>query len=175
MKSVARYSVLSLMQSYLVVAALLIAGPAARLLAQSESTESSTGCTLTDHVYRCDGAVFQRALNAATSVAIETHNVDGVARRQLTDLVTRKLGKTIAADGTAADLVFLMEPVGQEGMLNESVGGADLGTLRIYSAGPGGSRKSLLWAETYTGPADTPWPAVVHGLIQQFQSRFHIK
>jgi hypothetical protein len=153
----------------------LALGVGERAAAQTESTETSAGCVLKDHVYRCDGAAFQRALGAATNVSIATHNVDGVARRQLTELVTKKLGKTVAADGAAADLVFLMEPVGQEGVISDSAGGVDLGTLRIYSARVDGSRANLLWAETYTGPLGIPWPAVVHGLIVQFESRFHIK
>jgi len=143
--------------------------------AQNESTDVSSACTLKDHIYTCDGAALQRALSAATSVSIETHNIDGVARRQLTDLLTKKLGKTIAAEGAPADLVFLMLPVGQEGVVSDRPGGSDLGTLRIYSAGPGGTRDHLLWAETFTGPLEMPWPAVVRGLILQFQSRFHIK
>jgi hypothetical protein len=68
-----------------------------------------------------------------------------------------------------------MLPVDDQGVLNDSAGGASLGTLRIYTVTPGGSRGHLLWAETFTGPRDMPWPAVVRGLILQFQSRFHIK
>src|SRR5580700_2145560 len=68
-------------------------------------------CVLKNHVYTCDGAAFQKALAAATMVEIETHNADGVARSQLKDLVTRKLGKSVAADGAPADLDFLMIPI----------------------------------------------------------------
>ncbi len=139
------------------------------------STEDLGGCTLRDHVYTCDGATFQRALSASNSVRIETHNIDGVARDQLTTFITRKLGKTVAAPGSPADLSFLMIPVDDQGVLGDGVGGAPLGTLRVYTVTPGGSRGHLLWAETFSGRRDMPWPAVVRGLILQFQSRFHIK
>jgi len=131
-------------------------------------------CVLKNHVYTCDGAAFQKALASATTVAIETHNADGVARSQLKDLVTRKLGKTVAPAGSPADLEFLLIPTPLEGVVS-SVTDADLGTLRIYTSGPNGGRGHLLWAETFNGTQDLPWPAVVHGLIQQFESRFHIK
>jgi hypothetical protein len=130
-------------------------------------------CSLKDRVYTCDGAAFQKALAGARTAAIETHNVDGVARAQLTTLIVKKLGKTMAAEGTPADLIFLMVPTAQDGVVNMSSG--DLGTLRIYSATPAGARAQLLWAENYSGELDMPWPAVVHGLIGQFQARFHIK
>jgi hypothetical protein len=142
---------------------------------QSQATEDLGGCTLKDHVYHCDGAVFQKALAAATTVRIETHNADGVARSQLGDLVSKKLGKTIVAPSAPADLSFLMMPVDDQGVINDSPGGANLGTLRIYTVTPDGSRGHLLWAETFSGDTYMPWPAVVHGLILQFQERFKIK
>jgi hypothetical protein len=131
------------------------------------------GCTLKDHVYTCDGAAFQKALASAKMASIETHNVDGVARAQLTTLIVKKLGKTVAPEGGPTDLIFLMIPTAQDGVVNMSAG--DLGTLRIYSATPDGAKAQLLWAETYTGDLDLPWPAVVNRLIGQFQARFHIK
>lgn len=131
-------------------------------------------CTLKNHVYTCDGAVFQKALAAATYVKTETHNADGIARSQLNDLVTRKLGKTIAPRGTPADLDFLLIPVDEPGV-NNSPGFVDLGTLRIYTVTANGARGHLLWAETYSGQQDMPWPAVVRSVILQFQAHFHIK
>jgi len=162
--------------SLIAIATLLLGLSPASTLGQSQtSTEDLGGCTLKDYVYHCDGAVFQKALSAASRVAIETHNADGVARDRLTTFVTGKLGKTVIARGAPADLSFLMLPVDDQGVLNDSVGGASLGTLRIYMVTPDGSRGHLLWAETFSGPRDMPWPAVVRGLILQFQSRFHIK
>lgn len=143
--------------------------------AQSDVGGGDAGaCTLKNHVYTCDGAAFQKALSAATSVKIETHNADGVARLQLSDLVTKKLGKLISPQGTPAELDFLLIPIGEQGV-NNIPGNVDLGTLRIYTETANGGRGHLLWAETYSGQQDMPWPAVVHSVILQFQSRFHIK
>jgi hypothetical protein len=162
--------------SLIAIATLLLGLSPAPARGQSQTTTENLGtCTLKDHVYHCDGAAFQKALSAAGSVAIETHNADGVARDRLTTFVTGKLGKTVVAPGAPADLSFLMIPVDDQGVLNDSLGGASLGTLRIYTVTPDGTRGHLLWAETFTGDRDLPWPAVVRGLILQFQSRFHIK
>ncbi len=145
--------------------------PSSKLSAQ----EDLGSCTLRDHVYTCDGAAFQKALANATTVSVQAHNADGVARAQLRELVTSKLGKAVAPNGSSADLVFLLIPVGDAGEINYNSSRADLGTLRIYTAASDGSPAHLLWAETFSGPPDMPWPAVVRGLIQQFESRFHIK
>ena len=139
------------------------------------STDDVGGCTLKNHVYTCDGAAFQRALAGATAVSIETHNADGVARGQLTELITKKLGKTVAPTGGSADLNFLMVPTGEVGVIDTSPGDVDLGTLRVYTPTAGGTRGHLVWAETFSGKPDLPWPVVVRGLILQLQSRFHIK
>src|ERR1700690_2801044 len=86
--------------SLIAIATLLLGLSPASARGQSQtSTEDLGGCTLKDYVYHCDGAVFQKALSAAGSVAIETHNVDGVARDRLTTFVTSKLGKTVVAPG----------------------------------------------------------------------------
>jgi hypothetical protein len=159
---------------------LILAGIAAALLpvaalAQNESGGADAGtCTLKDHVYTCNGAAFQAALAGATTVGVETHNSDGVARNQLTELLTKKMGKTVAADGSKSDLIFLLMPIDPSGVVS-GMGDVDLGTLRVYSPAPDGSRGHLLWAETFSGPQDMVWPAVVHGLILQFQARFHIR
>jgi hypothetical protein len=162
--------------SVIAVATLLLGLSPALTQGQSQATEDLGGCTLKDHVYHCDGAVFQKALNDSSKVQIETHNADGVARDRLTAFVTGKLGKTVVPAGSPADLSFLMLPVDDQGiMFSGDVGGVNLGTLRMYTVAPTGSRGHLLWAETFNGPENMPWPAVVRGLILQFQSRFHIK
>jgi hypothetical protein len=163
--------------AWVVVAALLgvglLAVPAS---AQNESTESlSAGCILKDHVYTCDGVAFQKALANAKTAAIQTHNTDGIGRARLTELLTTKLGKAIASADNPADIVFLLTPIDQQGNVISNQGDDVLGTLRIYSAAANGAAEHLLWAETFTGPPDMPWPMVVRGLIAQFQSRFHIK
>jgi hypothetical protein len=159
----------------LVAAAVAVALAAIPALAQNESGGADAGtCTLRDHVYTCNRAAFQAALLSAKTVAVQAHNSDGVARNQLTDLLTKKMGQSIASEGIQPDLIFLLIPIDPSGVVN-GIGDADLGTLRVYSSGPGGEREHLLWAETFSGPQDMVWPAVVHGLILQFQSRFHIK
>ena len=143
--------------------------------AQTETVQSeSSSCILKNHVYTCDGAVFQKALTSAKTVTIETHNVDGVARSQLQNLITKKLGKTIAPAGGPADLDMLLIPTSEAGIINGSME-ADLGTLRVYTSESDGGRGHLLWAENFSGLPNMPWPAVVHGLILKFQSHFHIK
>ncbi len=143
--------------------------------AQNKSGGTDAGsCTLKDHMYSCNGAAFQSMLLSAKTVAVEAHNADGVARSQLMGLLTKKLNKTIATKGVAADLIFLMMPIDPSGIVN-GVGDAELGTLRVYSPAADGTRGHLVWAETFSGTQDLPWPAVVHGLILRFQSHFHIK
>jgi hypothetical protein len=146
---------------------------ASAAVAQSSATES-TSCVLKNHIYTCDKASFQTALTNAKTAAVETHSVDKLAQAQLSDLITKKLGKTLAPDGGPTDLIFLLIPVGVEGM-SMSPGDVNVGTLRIYSANSDGTRAHLLWAEDFFGSEDMPWPTVVHGLILQFQSHFHIK
>lgn len=161
------------------LATLLLGLSPAPASGQNQTTEDLGGCTLRDHVYHCDGAVFEKALNAASRAQIDTHNLDGVARNQLTAFITSKLGKTVVPRGAPADLRFLMLPVDdhdlESGFHTDSAGNANLGTLRIYTVTPSGSGGHLLWAETFSGNLNMPWPFVVRGLIQQFQARFHIK
>jgi len=155
--------------------AIAIAGLGLSLTPARAQSDAAAGCTLKNHVYTCDGAAFQKALAGAQTVSIETHNTDGVARSQLQELIAKKLAKTVATEGGHADLNFLLIPIAEQGVVNTSPGDVDLGTLRVYTAAADGSRGQLVWAETFSGQSDLPWPSVVHGLIQQFQSRFHIK
>jgi hypothetical protein len=140
-------------------------------LAQANSTPP---CSLEKHVYTCDGASFQKQLANAKNVGIETHSIDRFAQSQLTNLLTKKLGKTLVSEGSPADLIFLILPLGGEGV-NVTPGETGVGTLRVYSVNPNNTRAELLWAEVFTGQEDLPWPTVVNGLILQFRSHFHIK
>lgn len=144
--------------------------------AQSEPLGSDLGsCSLKDHVYRCDGATFQQALAKVKTVAIQTRNTDGMGRAKLTTFATTKLAKKIASPDAPPDLVFLLLPFDQQGNIVTNQGERELGTLRIYSAQSDGKPGHLLWAETFSGPPDMPWPMVVRGLILQFQAHFQIK
>jgi len=144
-------------------------------LAQTAATEDlGSSCTLQNHVYHCDSAAFAKALASATSAAVEAQNVDAYARDQLKKMIAGKYGKQVVEQGGSPDLIFLIIPVGVDG-INISPGEPTLGSLRVYSARPEGGRDHLLWAETYNGPQDLPWQAVVRALILQFQRRFPAK
>ena len=153
----------------LLLLALLLPAPAT-----AQAGSDAQACTLEKHVYTCDGPAFQRRLAEARTISIETHSIDKYAQAQLKTLITKKLGKSLVAEGSPADLVFLLLPLGVDGMSINS-GAVDLGTLRVYTANSDNTRGNILWAEVYTGKEDLPWPATVNGLIQQFQSHFHIK
>ena len=164
---------------YFIATGIVLGLASAAAVAQSGIGEGDMGvCTLKDHVYTCDAASAQKALNAATSIGLETHNADGIARKELKQLVEAKLHKTVAADGAPADLVILLEPIDQGGQVFAQTALRDLGTLRVYSTTPDGRPAHLLWAETYSSDPsanDMPWPIVAHGLVTKFEKRFQIK
>jgi hypothetical protein len=135
-------------------------------LAQSEN---APGCTLEKQVYTCDWQTFVRRLNKAKSVSIEAHQIDRFTARQLRELVG-ELGKSVAPDGQQGDLTMLLIPTESTGV-HIGPSGERLATLRIYAPLPGAPRGTLLWAETYTGQPDRPWPMTVHALIEQFKDR----
>jgi hypothetical protein len=141
--------------------------------AQEHST-STPACVLNKGIYTCDGVTFQKILANAKTVSLETHTIDKVAQSQLTDFITKKLNKTVVPEGSPCDLVFLLMPIETDGV-NYSSGDANLGTLRIYLPNSQNTRGEIVWAEVFSGRTELPWPSVVHGVITQFQSRFHIK
>lgn len=142
----------------------LMSGGAA--LAQSEN---APGCTLEKQVYTCDWQAFVQRLNKAKTVSIETHQIDRFTARQLQELIG-ELGKSVAPEGTQGDLTMLLIPMQSTG-IHIGPTGEPLATLRIYAPLPGTPRGTLLWAETYTGQPDRPWPMTVHALIEQFKDR----
>lgn len=145
--------------------ALVAAGGAARAQGATEQ-----GCTLEKNVYTCDWPAFVRQLDMAHTVAVETQSsVDRPTAKQLKQLAT-ELGKTVAPDGQPSDLTFLLIPLQNTGV-DIGPAGVPLATLRIYAPAPGTPRGTLLWAETYSGQPDRPWPAIVHAVIQQFEDR----
>ncbi len=142
----------------------LMSGGAA--LAQSEN---APGCTLAKQVYTCDWQAFVQRLNKAKTVSIETHQIDRFTARQLRELIG-ELGKSVAPEGSQGDLTMLLIPMQSTG-IHIGPAGEPLATLRIYAPLPGTPRGTLLWAETYTGQPDRPWPMTVHALIEQFKDR----
>lgn len=158
----------------LLAAALGLLGVQGAAQMETETTQTTSACTLAKGVYTCDSVRFAKTLNEAKSVAIETHSVDKFAQAQLKDLLAKKLGKTIVSDGSPADLIFILVPLSAAGV---DFGRSDnvLGTLQVYQATPEGRRGGLVWVETYSGSQDLPWPAVVNSLTGQFQKRFNVK
>ncbi len=151
----------------LLTATLLTASLSAKNQAQEPTP--TAGCTLKKDVYTCDKSSFVKSLKSATTIAVQTQGTDHTSGPQLKELIL-KLGKTPQeAQETPADLTFLLIPLPSDGM---SFGSSELATLRVYGPAPQGERGRLLWAETYVGQGDIPWPAIVHALIQQFQAKF---
>ena len=127
------------------------------------------GCTLEKQVYTCNWQTFRGRLDAAQTVAIETDRMDRFAQGQLRKLAA-EMGKSVAHEGQPADLTILLIPVEPTG-IHVGPSGEPLATLRIYAPGPGRTRDTLLWAETYTGQPDRPWAATVNAVIEQFKGR----
>ena len=142
--------------------ALASGGPA---LAQRESAP----CTLDKQVYTCDWQAFVQRLDKAKTVSIETQQIDRSTARQLRELIG-ELGKSVAPESSQGDLTMLLIPMQSTG-IHIGPAGEPLATLRIYAPLPGTPRGTLLWAETYTGQPDRPWPMTVHALIEQFKDR----
>ena len=147
--------------------ALAATGGAAR--AQSAN---DAGCTLEKQVYTCNWPAFVQQLDKAHTVAVETQSsLDRSTAKQLRELAG-ELGKTVAQEDQLGDLTFLLIPLQSTGV-HIGPSGEPLATLRIYASLPGAPRGTLLWAETYSGQPDRPWPAIVHSLIEQFHDRLH--
>ena len=138
--------------------------------AQAQGSANPEGCTLAKGVYTCNRPQFVKSLRAARTVSIETQPMDRVAAAQLRDMLAA-IGKTAVPLETSGDLIMLLIPADRNAVL-VGPGQIELATLRVYALGPNGSRGSLLWAETYTGEADRPWPTTVRALIQQFEAKF---
>jgi hypothetical protein len=133
------------------------------------SAQENAGCTLEKQVYTCNWQAFVHRFDKAQSVSIETQSIDRFTARQLRELAGQ-LGKSVAPEAQQGDLTFLLIPLQSTGV-HIGPSGEPLATLRVYSAEPGSPRGKLLWAETYIGQPDRPWPATVHALIDQFHQR----
>jgi hypothetical protein len=144
--------------------ALIAADGAARAQSTSEA-----GCTLEKQVYTCNWPAFVQRLDKAHTVAVQTESLDRFTAKQLRELVG-ELGKTVVPEDQLGDLTFLLIPMQSTGV-HIGPAGEPLATLRIYASLPGTPRGTVLWAETYTGQPDRPWPATVHALIEQFHDR----
>ena len=148
---------------------ILILGALFGVGAAQAQHENAPGCTLEKQVYTCNWQAFLPQLHRAKSIAIETQQIDRNTAKQLRELIG-ELGKSVAPEGQLGDLTMLLIPMQPTGV-HFGPTGEPLATLRIYSPLPGAPRGTLLWAETYTGQPDRPWPMTVHALIEQFKDR----
>ncbi len=128
------------------------------------------GCMLHKDTYTCNWPSFQQAFDRAHTVALQTGHLARSPAAQLRKLIT-ELGKTEAPEGQPADLTFAVAPVDPNGV-DFGPMDHDLARLKVYAAGTSSAHGTLLWAETYRGQGDRPWPAEVHALLTQFQDRF---
>ncbi len=135
-----------------------------------QAVAPDAGCVQQKGSYLCNWSSFKLAFERAHTVSVETGSLDRSTATQVRTLVG-ELGKSEVPAGHPADLTMLVIPVDTAGM---NIGPADheLATLRIYAPNESSSRGTLLWAETYRGQGDRPWPSQVHALIEQFQGRF---
>jgi hypothetical protein len=132
--------------------------------------EPSPACVLQKDLYQCDWLAFKGTFDAARSVSVQSEPMDGHAGAELASLAG-KLGKhVVARTDQPADLTFLMIPLNKNGIYI-GPGEENLGTLRIYTGRTASDPGTLVWAETYRGTKDIPWPSVEFYLMQQFRAR----
>lgn len=150
---------------------LFINGIAPRLTtAQASPQAVAASCTLSKGLYICDWQAFRVRFAQAHTIAIQAEPMQRATEKRLRELV-EALGKSVAAPEQSADLTIRVLPANQAGI---EIGPADqaLATLQVLTRAEPGSRGTLLWAETYVGQADRPWPTVVNAVADQFQARF---
>jgi hypothetical protein len=152
----------------LVITALFLAMLAPALYAQTDLGDRHENCTANGRVNTCDKAVFLRTLGDTETVAIYSLPPDRVIIKQLTQML-KEMGKTIEPSTSEAELTFVLQRIGRDNAIEVGPGGESLARLTIYGHGFGSGHERMLWSETYYGPADMAWPAVVQSLIQQFQ------
>ena len=142
------------------------------LLGSTLHAQQATGahCTSDKKVehYLCDAPAFQRRLAAAPTIRVDTDRMDLFARKEMGKLV-EGLGKQIATPEQRPDLIFGIAPIDRSGRIDFGPADTAIGILTVYDPAMGAGRRGLIWAETFDGQQDRPWPAVVVGLIRQFQ------
>ncbi|WP_263378998.1 hypothetical protein [Granulicella paludicola] len=135
-----------------------------------QGTATDAACALEKGVYQCDWLAFKSAFNAAKTVSVQSEAQDVHSDDSLRKLANH-LGKNVVPrTDQPADLTFLMVPLNKNGIYI-GPGEENLGTLRIYSGRTVSEPGTLVWAETYRGTKDVPWPSVEFYLMQQFKAR----
>jgi hypothetical protein len=150
--------------------------PIPMALAQSATDDGTQGtaCTLEKGVYTCSWSVFKDTLAAAKTVSVQSEPMDVKTENDLKGLA-RHFGKTAVEPSEGpTDLQFLLLPLNKDGLyIGESE--LALATLRVYEGGTKTRRGKLVWAETYSGKKDMPFPSVEYYLIQQFEAKVDAK
>jgi hypothetical protein len=135
-----------------------------------QQNTADTGCVLQKGVYQCDWLAFKQTFAAAKTVSVQTDTQDTHSDQELRRLA-RHLGKdVIPRSEQPADLTLLLVPLNKEGIYI-GPGDENLGTLRVYAGRTTTNPGKLVWAESYRGAKDIPWPSVESYLIQQLETR----
>jgi len=122
-------------------------------------------CTQQGNAYNCDRSSLEALLQTAKTISIQVPLHDTASLKQLQRLATA-LGKTVQPE--SADLTFVLAKPEQDGVY---FGPSDrkLATLLIYYKASPSNPGQLIWAESYSGQPDTPWPTAAHAVIEQFR------
>jgi hypothetical protein len=148
---------------FLIPALCLAISSAPALLAQAHA---SPGCELQKGYYHCNQAAFVAALKEAKTVAVESKPFDQATTNSLGKLA-RELKKTEISDN--ADLTFVLIRTQAAG-INYGPSDRELASFLVYSRGPRGAGRQLIWIETFDGEPDMAWPIVVFDIIRQFKA-----
>jgi hypothetical protein len=154
-----------------IVAALCVALTAtAQGVNGGQQTAPDSACVLQKDIYQCDWLAFRHTFDVAKTVSVQAEPQDEHSDRELRRLA-RQLGKDVVPSREQpADLTLLLVPLNKDGIYI-GPGEENLGTLRIYTGRTTGNPGTLVWAETYRGTKDIPWPSVEFYLIHQFEAR----
>jgi hypothetical protein len=133
---------------------------------------SMSGCTLErQEYYRCNHDAFQKQLNAAKVVRVDSGRMDVYGRAEVTKLV-ESMGKTLGTPSQRADLIFQLTWIDRSGRIDFGPGDVAVARLNVYDPSRGAGERGLVWVETLTGQEDLPWPSMVEQLLRQFKAHF---
>lgn len=136
---------------------------------QDDNWRNVAACAPEKEGYTCSRAAFHRVWRHTQTVQVETNSRDRVARSQVEEYLGQA-GKTVAASGAPADVLFVFKPVQSQGV-NIGPTGEDLAVLSVYLI-TDGQRGALVWSQTLRGQPDMRWPEVVHAALEDFRAEF---
>jgi hypothetical protein len=131
--------------------------------------QTAAACTLSQDVYTCDWASFQRVFARAQTASVVPERMERYTAIQLRKMAAL-LGKAVVAPDAQGDVTFEIEEALSHGV---AMGPSDRALVRllVYENHVGTPDK-LIWVETFRGQGDRPWEATVHAVIAQFEARF---